>query len=403
MKGADIMVISANESFADKTFNMYPQLQEAFDKIRLLEPLITSEIARTSNMIGASLTGLQYSVKTASSIEDNIHRRCSSHDISPEESFDSLIDIIRYTQITEHDDIFKTAQNTISELQKKGFFLDRVKNYYKNPYSNTGYKGLHLGFISPQGQLFELQIHSEKSYSVKQQGHDLYERMRAISTPIEKKEEIKVLINKIHSSVKNPPGYTELDNFKAKKKDIEAFKQGLRKISIDIERPQDGCIAYSITDSINGSNIITGIENTHSDGSVIAVRAEKIDTYASSVSYDQFGHVTNSTTIPSYLLYSIKPNELEDIKNIMEFTSSKWIQQYDNAEPNVVTNMINDRTKNLLSMIQGIHNGDDIICSIAKGDENSLKTALKTEIEGYVKSKTGDKAQSRKIIHNEER
>lgn len=37
-------------------------------------------------------------------------------------------------------------------MEKQGYALSGVKNYFSHPYPDTGYKGMHLNFISPYGQ-----------------------------------------------------------------------------------------------------------------------------------------------------------------------------------------------------------------------------------------------------------
>ncbi len=104
--------ISGNRAVLDHWFvGRNPKLSEEYNKIRLIEPLIASDMRLFSKEFGMELRKLENSVKTASSIEDKLQRTESVKHIFGEkfdelESFRSFKDNIRYTMIVEHDEIF---------------------------------------------------------------------------------------------------------------------------------------------------------------------------------------------------------------------------------------------------------------------------------------------------------
>ena len=203
------------KSAVDSEFKKYPQLKEKYDLIRFSEPLITNDIQEMAERFNTKLFGLEYCVKSASSIEDKIERKkeyCGKthKNFNLEKQLNQTKDLIRYTQICEHDDICNVTKDTIKFLEDKGYILSEFKNYYKNPYEATGYMGIHLGFISNTGQLIEIQVHSEKSFEAKQRGHELYEKIRSVSTPVSVKDKLKEQILEIHSSVGKPKDYEKL-------------------------------------------------------------------------------------------------------------------------------------------------------------------------------------------------
>ena len=217
---------SATKAMADHTFvkNQFDfGLEEAYNQIRILEPLVTSALSRTTEQLGTSLIGLEYSVKTASSVEDKLQRKQKQSKkagweqqgkpFSPEEELLRFKDILRYTEICEHDAITETTQKTIDAMTGQNYMLSGVKNYYTHPFPTTGYKGIHLNFVSPYGQEIEVQVHSESSFSAKQHGHELYEKIRSVSTPKNDKETLAKELRQIHEAVKDPPGIITIHDF----------------------------------------------------------------------------------------------------------------------------------------------------------------------------------------------
>lgn len=204
---------SGTNALINYKFTKYNELQQKYNELRALERIVSKEIIDVANDNNSELIGLEYAAKSASSIEDKIERLTKQTSESPEEIFSKLNDLLRYTQICRHEEIFTVAQKTITELKNKNYTLSAINNFYLNNYPKTGYKGLHLNFISPYGQTIELQIHSPESFAAKQKGHELYEKIRSISTPLVVKKELEKEIRKIHGEVEDPPLFNTIRNF----------------------------------------------------------------------------------------------------------------------------------------------------------------------------------------------
>ncbi len=318
---------SAGKSFANKTFIKYPDITMQYDKIRFLEPLITNDLCELSDSLGTHWSGLEYAVKTATSIEDKIERvknNPKTKDAPPEDILKQMGDIIRYTQICPHRDIFSVAKDTIDSLTDKGYTLESVKNYYISPYRSTGYKGLHLNFISPEGQSFELQVHSEESFAAKQEGHKLYEEMRAVATPLAKKKELEPIIRKIHGEVENPKDYESLPDYKADKDVIEKAKNV--ELSYKYGKQKD-FINYSIS---NGEKVlISGAEITNEDKSVLSIRkvldSRSSDSYnGQELSVTSDGVISDKREVDPQTIEKINGETAISLKNAMKNSADLW-------------------------------------------------------------------------------
>lgn len=121
-------------------------------------------------------------------------------------------DIVRYTQLCEHDKIANNTLKTIEILTEKGYDVIEIDNKYLDTVSD--YKGVHINAISPEGQKFELQIHSEESMDVKNKIHPLYEEARNINTSKERSKELSQIMKNISSKLSRPKDIDNIKNYK---------------------------------------------------------------------------------------------------------------------------------------------------------------------------------------------
>lgn len=263
--------MSAEKATVNHNLRTYPDANVIYDKLRSLENVITEDMSTSAEKLGTHLTGLEYSVKTASSIKDKFARNKKKalkkkNDFIPSHEISEMKDIIRYTEIGNHEDLIPLTQRTIKEIELKGYVLSGLTNYYADPFRETQYMGIHLNFITPYGNEIEFQVHSQESFDAKQKGHDLYEKIRAVSTPIEEKDRLIKEIVKIHQSISRPPGYKSLSNVKMnekKKRRIMQERASRTQIHIGHTRHQ---MTWDIQK--DGQQVSKGYESTFTDGSV---------------------------------------------------------------------------------------------------------------------------------------
>ena len=270
-------------------------VQEEYDKTRVLEPLITKDLKEMAEELNTSFKGLEFSVKTAESIYDKLEREKSKTDrmnarlarvgkdigkFDPVEKISEMKDVIRYTEICKHEDIINKTRETMKSLEEKGYIISGCNNYYENPYPQTGYMGIHLNVISPYGKEIELQVHSNESFKAKQEGHELYEKIRAVDTPKQDKEKYEKEIREVHGRIEKPLGYEELKSFDIddKEKIIEKLKE---KTKIEIEKDENEVVKSMVyTIERDGQPVLHGFENIQSDGSVFVYRNDLVNNEA---------------------------------------------------------------------------------------------------------------------------
>ena len=49
-------------------------------------------------------------------------------------------------------ELLDSFKEECSSMEKQGYAISSVKNYFSHQYPYTGYKGMHINFISPYGQ-----------------------------------------------------------------------------------------------------------------------------------------------------------------------------------------------------------------------------------------------------------
>lgn len=253
-------------------------LQEQYDRIRVQEALVTDSLSKVAGELGVKLEGLEYSVKTGSSVANKLMReerkQAKIPDMVPKTQqaiLSELRDVIRYTEICDHDDIIPATQKTIEAMEQQGYKLSAISNYFAYPYPNTEYMGMHLNFINPLGYEFELQIHSPESFDVKMRGHELYEKIRVLLDDKEK-DALKAQIVSIHQSIPKPPGCDTIDNYLISNREKENYISECKATSSIIcsasePHPEDRSHVMAYTIKKDNRVIAEGYEVMYSDGS----------------------------------------------------------------------------------------------------------------------------------------
>ena len=150
------------------------EAQRAYDSIRHTEPLITRDVLRIVDRAGAECAGLSFAVKTGSSLSSKLLLENPSREDVSANSVYKLKDIVRYTVLAGNKDFTDVVKNVMSSFSKAGYELFQVKNRFIDPIQTTGYRGLHLNFVSPYGVKIEVQCHTPDTFRTKMMVHDLY-------------------------------------------------------------------------------------------------------------------------------------------------------------------------------------------------------------------------------------
>ena len=95
-------------------------------------------------------------------------------------------------------------------MKSRGYKVTKIDNKYLD--KNSDYKGIHLDCVSPDGQKFELQIHSKESMAVKNKLHPLYEKWRIMKDGPQR-EALSKQMKELSATLPMPNGIKELKNY----------------------------------------------------------------------------------------------------------------------------------------------------------------------------------------------
>lgn len=213
------IVISGSASKNDNILlGCNERAQVAYNMAKANEPRITLDMLDIAHRLGTSMDGLEYSVKTASSVVSKIERKTDKAlqaGETPKKDFEYVSetgDLLRYTQVVNHDEIADKVRATVKLLEDKGYTVDEIDNKYLN--EEGRYKAVHLNATSPSGQHFEMQIHSPESLAASRATHTMYEEWRRPETSEERKAELFTMIKSTYDSMPLPKDIMSLQSYK---------------------------------------------------------------------------------------------------------------------------------------------------------------------------------------------
>lgn len=135
------------------------------------EPNITKDVKRIVSENSGTLEGLDFRLKSLSSLHEKLYSREEKIKI------DDVRDIIRYTVIYPPDKLTNGTHAILDSFKKEGYTLKRLSNTWTE--KDATYRGININLVNPDGQIFELQVHTSESFELKNgELHALYERKR---------------------------------------------------------------------------------------------------------------------------------------------------------------------------------------------------------------------------------
>lgn len=158
-----------------------------------LSKTLDEEMQQVADDLGATLDGLEFSVKGRDSMERKIRTkviksRQAGNPRTPKEILENDIrDANRYTMLVNTATYGDDVTRFVSELQARGYRFSNEQ--WRNTWSKLddegnlrAYRGLNVNMESPAGDLIEVQFHTKESFAVKQKNHGLYEEQRLPET-----------------------------------------------------------------------------------------------------------------------------------------------------------------------------------------------------------------------------
>ena len=181
------------------------------EKSQKIEPTITADINDIATKAGGKLVGLENRLKSPHSIKRKIEDEAADG-FSKSLSLNKIRDAIRYTTVFKENDFVTRYKAMQYLLAIKGYKTIVVKNTWKN---DSAYKGVNTFIQNEDGDVFEMQYHTQQSFDVKNGLlHKLYEKFRDPKTPIHEKEKLLLEMRKLSSKIKVPEGVELIEDKK---------------------------------------------------------------------------------------------------------------------------------------------------------------------------------------------
>jgi hypothetical protein len=184
----------------------------ARERIRPVEDKVTTTLQGIKAEIpGCDLVGLQHCLKGEERFKEKVSDELRS---KPERSIaeitERMPDAIRYTFQLDADQYVGGYWNIRQHLELSGSELLMSRNSWENLY----YKGVNTRWLSPDGQVFEVQFHTLESYQTKQLTHQAYERLRTDAAPGAERPELRAFQRDASARIPMPDGATEIPNYR---------------------------------------------------------------------------------------------------------------------------------------------------------------------------------------------
>lgn len=114
----------------------------------------------------------------------------------------AIKDTIRYTFCYPDDAYAGGVQADCSRLKEAGFELTD----FRNSWAHEEYKGINSRWRVPEnGQLFEVQFHTQASFEAKEDTHAAYERLRMLPANHEEVRELRAYQRAVTAKIPIPP------------------------------------------------------------------------------------------------------------------------------------------------------------------------------------------------------
>ncbi len=181
------------------------------EKSQKIEPTITADISNIATKSGGKLVGLENRLKSPYSIKRKIEAEVADG-FSKSLSLNKIRDAIRYTTVFKENDFVTRYKAMQYLLAIEGYKTIVVKNTWKN---DSVYKGVNTFIQNEDGDVFEMQYHTQQSFDVKNGLlHKLYEKFRDPKTSIHEKEKLLLEMRKLSSKIKVPEGVELIEDKK---------------------------------------------------------------------------------------------------------------------------------------------------------------------------------------------
>ena len=185
---------------------------EAAGRIREAEPRLSADVQaiEQENKHGGWLEGFEHRLKGEDRLKQKIaEQMASEEDQSAGEVLLRIPDVIRYTYCFTPENYTRGYYDIKERFEGRGYEMCYSKNYWTDP----EYKGINTRWVTPEGQRFEVQLHTPESFHAKHHvTHLAYERIRDTTSKAERRE-LRAFQSEVSSWIQIPDGAENIPDF----------------------------------------------------------------------------------------------------------------------------------------------------------------------------------------------
>jgi predicted ABC-type ATPase len=170
---------------------------------KAVEPAVTKEMTDLASKNGGEMVGLSNRMKGEDSLAGKIQSDATKeHGGNVDAAAAKISDSVRYTMSFPAETYTAGVQNTLAELESKGYTA-RTKNFWVK---GDPYNGINVALTSPDGFPVELQFHTPETLRTKTRTHADYEQYRNPKAPLETKRFLYDKMAGVADAIKFPTG-----------------------------------------------------------------------------------------------------------------------------------------------------------------------------------------------------
>jgi hypothetical protein len=133
----------------------------------------------------------------------------SNSELSADQALAKIKDSIRYTFQYAYDQYTEGVLTDIERLKGRFEVVD-----VRNTWDDAEYKGVNSRWRVPEnGQLFEVQFHTQASLEAKESTHWAYEKIRNPDTPKEERSELQDFQRRVSAAIPVPRNVADIPDF----------------------------------------------------------------------------------------------------------------------------------------------------------------------------------------------
>jgi hypothetical protein len=184
-------------------------IDQGYERIREIEDKTVTPAMRRIEAEDPErrLAGLEHRLKGRDRVDEKVSHDMQKRGVSADEAFGAVKDVIRYTFCYPDDRYTAGVPADCQRLKDAGFELSD----FRNMWAYEEYKGINTRWRIPEnGQLFEIQFHTDASLEAKEVTHAAYERLRSLPPDHEEVRDLRAYQRNMTSKVPDPPDVLNL-------------------------------------------------------------------------------------------------------------------------------------------------------------------------------------------------